>query len=377
MTTAGVTESNRAIERLLDERIGTLERGLDADVLTYMGPIAIHTDVLVRDASEHLDSLGQREARREKLAFLLETGGRYVETAERIANTLRSRYKEVHFFVPNFAMSAGTVLVMSGDAIWMNYFSILGPIDPQVLRPESNNFIPATGYLIQYERLMEKSAKGRLSTAELAYLIEKFDPGDLYAYEQQRELSVSLLKQWLVRYKFKNWTTTETRKEPVTNQLKEQRAEAIARALNDPERWHSHSRGIGMDRLRDELKLVIEDFDKDPGVRDALKGYYGLLQRLRSTAWSPGRGSYAYVVSAGNLMEGDMAQEHDRTKLIEANPLVDADQLREASEALEALRRTGLSLSKGAQFSIESPFKRRLAPADEDEASAAVRLTRH
>ena len=124
---------------------------------------------------------------------------------------------------------------------------------------------------------MEKSAKGRLSTAELAYLIEKFDPGDLYAYEQQRELSVSLLKQWLVRYKFKNWTTTETRKEPVTNQLKEQRAEAIARALNDPERWHSHSRGIGMDRLRDELKLVIEDFDKDPGVRDALKGYYGLL----------------------------------------------------------------------------------------------------
>ena len=277
MTTDGVTESNRAIERLLDERIGTLERVLDADVLTYMGPIAIHTDVLVRDASEHLDSLGQREARREKLAFLLETGGRYVETAERIANTLRSRYKEVHFFVPNFAMSAGTVLVMSGDAIWMNYFSILGPIDPQVLRPESNNFIPATGYLIQYERLMEKSAKGRLSTAELAYLIEKFDPGDLYAYEQQRELSVSLLKQWLVRYKFKNWTTTETRKEPVTNELKEQRAEAIARALNDPERWHSHSRGIGMERLRDELKLVIEDFDKDPDVRDALKGYYGLL----------------------------------------------------------------------------------------------------
>ena len=76
-------------------------------------------------------------------------------------------------------------------------------------------------------------------------------------------------------------------------------------------------------------------------------------------------------------MEGDMAQGHDRTKLIEANPLVDADQLREASEALEALRRTGLPLSKGAQFSIESPFKRRLAPADDDKAPAAVRLTRH
>jgi hypothetical protein len=271
LNAAALTDSNRAIEKLLDERLEKLEEVLNADVLTYVGPIAFEADVLVRDASE------SRTDRRPKLAFILETHGGYVETTERIANTLRNAYDEVDFFVLNFAMSAGTVLVMSGDAIWMNYFSILGPIDPQVLRPESNNFIPATGYLIQYERLMEKSAKGRLSTAELAYLIEKFDPGDLYAYEQQRELSVSLLKQWLVRYKFKNWTTTETRKEPVTNQLKEQRAEAIARALNDPERWHSHSRGIGMDRLRDELKLVIEDFDKDPGVRDALKGYYGLL----------------------------------------------------------------------------------------------------
>ncbi|MYD93650.1 MAG: serine dehydrogenasease [Chloroflexi bacterium] len=266
-----ITDSNRAIEQLLGERLQRLEQVLCADVLTYVGPIAFGADTVVRDACE------RRTNRRQKLAFILETHGGYVETTERIANTLRNAYEEVDFFVPNFAMSAGTVLVMSGDAIWMNYFSTLGPIDPQVLRPESDHLTPATGYLVQYERLVEKSRNGQLSTAELAYLIEKFDPADLYAYEQERELSVSLLKQWLVRYKFKNWKKTETRGKCVTDAMKEERAEEIARSLNNPERWHSHSRGINMEKLREELKLVIEDFDAKCDVRDALKRYYELL----------------------------------------------------------------------------------------------------
>src|SRR5579863_7668178 len=102
-------------------------------------------------------------------------------------------------------MSAGTVLVMSGDAIHMDYYSLLGPIDPQLERAGSADLVPALGYLVQFERLIEKSRKGKLTTAELTFLVEKFDPAELYSYEQARELSIALLKEWLVRYKFKNW----------------------------------------------------------------------------------------------------------------------------------------------------------------------------
>src|SRR5262249_54350232 len=112
----------------------------------------------IRKAVEHRVKMKPRNRR---IAVILQTGGGYIETAERMANIFRKHYSWVSFIVPNYAMSAGTVLVMSGDEIWMNYFSTLGPIDPQIERRDGREgFIPATGYLEKYKELIEKS-KGR------------------------------------------------------------------------------------------------------------------------------------------------------------------------------------------------------------------------
>lgn len=80
-------------------------------------------------------------------------------------------------------MSAGTILVMSGDSIYMNYASMLGPIDPQI-QNSSGNWVPALGYLEQHDRLVEKSEEGTMTSAELSYMIEDFDPAERYQYEQ-------------------------------------------------------------------------------------------------------------------------------------------------------------------------------------------------
>jgi hypothetical protein len=125
-------------------------------------------------------------------------------------------------------MSAGSVLVMSGDAIHMDYYSVIGPIDPQVERPDGK-MIPALGYLEKYKELIDKSQNGTLTTAEMTFLISKFDPAELYSYELAKELSNSLLKEWLVRYKFKNWKTTKTHKRKVTREMKVARAAEIRR----------------------------------------------------------------------------------------------------------------------------------------------------
>ena len=208
--------------------------------------------------------------------MVLQTDGGYVEVVERIVKILRNHYPHVSFIVPNYAFSAGTVLVMSGDVIRMDYYSVLGPIDPQIqLR---GRWIPAIGYLEKYDELIEKSNQGTLSSAELTFLVEKFDPAELFRYDQERELSKALLKEWLVKYKFKDWgPLTETRKIPVTPQLKEQRAEEIAEQLNDPKVWHSHGRGISMQVLIGKLNLKIDDFSADIGVNDAVPAYERLL----------------------------------------------------------------------------------------------------
>lgn len=103
--------ANSIIEETLNNCLAELEKNLKADVLAYIGPIMDGVDSEIRDALEF------RTDKKNKLVVILETGGGYIEVAERIANTFRKHYEDcVEFIVPNFAMSAGTVLVMSGDA---------------------------------------------------------------------------------------------------------------------------------------------------------------------------------------------------------------------------------------------------------------------
>jgi hypothetical protein len=267
---AAERDASKIVQEQLDARLLALQGAAKADVLAYIGPLYAHAADEIKDAVEAIDS------KQDKLLVVLETPGGYMDVAERVARVCRHHYNEVDFLVPNFAMSAGTVLVMAGDEIYMDYASVLGPIDPQI--EKGDQLVPALGYLVQYERLVEKSALGTLTTVEASYLIENFDAAELYRYEQERALSIALLEDWLVRYKFKNWTKTETRGLKVTAQMRKDRAKDIAEALNDTDRWHSHSRGIPLEVLRNDLKLQIEDFGTTAQLRVAVHDYYRLLK---------------------------------------------------------------------------------------------------
>lgn len=262
--------ADRFVIERLDHQLRALERILEADVLTLCGLILGGMDGIVRDELEALTD------RKPKLVVIVETDGGYIEVVERIVAVLRHHYGQVDFVVPDRAMSAGTVLVMSGDAIHMDYHSVLGPIDPQV-QQQDGKMIPARGYLAKYDQLIEKSREGTLTTAELAFLMQKFDPAELYYYEQALELSVTLLEKWLAEYKFKDWTETETQKRPVTPEMKQKRAWEITQELNKTEHWRSHGRGISMQALREELKLKIDDLGGNEKLRVGIRNYYGLL----------------------------------------------------------------------------------------------------
>ena len=168
-------EANALVASKLNEALVELENNLDADVLTFSGYIYYRADLFIRDAVEHRK---QQKPKRNNLAFFLETDGGYIEIAKHIAHILRAHYKRVEFYVPSAAMSAGTVLVMSGDAIHMDYYSVLGPIDPQ-LPTVGGGSVPAVGYLKKYQELMDKANSGGLNTAEMTYLVSKFNPAEL------------------------------------------------------------------------------------------------------------------------------------------------------------------------------------------------------
>ena len=264
--------------RPVDDHVkGQLTRHLDdigatlqADVVAIVSPIVPGLELRLRHAIETLP------CKRRSVAVILDTPGGVVEVVERMVTALRSVYEEVTVIVPDRAMSAGTIFALSADRIMMDHLSCLGPIDPQIER--DGKLVPALSYLNQFERLNRKAQDGALTTAEYA-LLNKLDLGELYQFEQARELSIDLLIKWLSQYKFKNWNATETRQLNVTEEMKIDRAREIAALLNDPEKWHSHGRAIDMNTLRgEEVKLKIDSFEDDPELYEQIRDYFELLK---------------------------------------------------------------------------------------------------
>jgi len=267
---ASFTSANAAVTSMLKERATALEDILGADVLFYRGPLYRPCDGMIRNAIE------ARTPKKGKLVFLLETDGGSLEVVVRIVETVRHHYPEyVEFIIPDFAYSAGTVLALSGNEIYMDYFSVLGPTDPQ--DEVEGRPIPVLGYLESYDELMEKAnMPDGVCSAELAIILQ-FDQARLRMYRHSRDMATDLLKDWLPKYKFKHWNETETHKESVTPEKKEQRATEIAEKLSATKKWRSHGRGISRAVLEEDVDLKIKDFGEDEKLRAAIRSYNDLL----------------------------------------------------------------------------------------------------
>ena len=228
-----------------------------------------------------IEQLNKGKKKNDSLYIILTTQGGNARAVERCVNIVRNHYSEVNFIIPDYAYSAGTIFCLSGDNIHMDYFSVLGPIDPQVQNKEGK-WVPALGYLDKVNELLEKAKNNSLTQAEFL-ILKDFDLAELRAYEQAKELTIALLKKWLVKYKFKNWikhsTTPMLLNKAVTDEEKEKRAEEIADELGNNKTWKSHSRPINMETLVNDpkLRLKIEDFGKIPERKRMIREYYILL----------------------------------------------------------------------------------------------------
>lgn len=250
-----------------------LEAALDADVVFFSGVI----EPSIFDTFREYISDVKAKSKKPAIAVFLRTPGGSVETTERLVSVLRHHYNLVYFVVPDIALSAGTILCMSGDKIFMDYSSSLGPIDPQIFSDEAGRFIPALGYLDKVNEIVEK----RDIKPGDVILLKSIDLGTLALFEQARELSVDLLKEWLVTYKFKDWTKHRTTNPgaAVEEDEKIARATDIAKELSNNKRWRSHGRHLNIEKLR-KLGIEIDDYTNNPKLTKLIREFHELLVKF-------------------------------------------------------------------------------------------------
>ncbi|HNX58178.1 MAG TPA: serine dehydrogenasease, partial [Spirochaetota bacterium] len=122
-----------SIKDILNQKLSELEKHFNSDFLYYYGPILDGSEINVLRIIEEMADDPQKK---DRLYIMLTTPGGSAIAVERYVNIIRKHYQEVNFIIPDYAYSAGTIFCMSGDNILMDYYSVLGPIDPQVQNKE-------------------------------------------------------------------------------------------------------------------------------------------------------------------------------------------------------------------------------------------------
>ncbi len=266
-----VNPIDETARNLIIKKLRDLENHLNADVIVYFGEIFDSAEDQMKKVVEDLQS---ESAPKTTCYIMLTTPGGSLNPVNRMVTILRHFYSEVNFIVPNFAYSAGTIFCMSGDNIYMNYYSALGPVDPQV-QNRDGKLVAALGYLDKINDLLTKAQNNSISQAEFL-ILKDFDLAELRAYEQAKELAIDLIQKWLVKYKFKDWIV-HSNGTNVTLEEKKQRAYEIADKLSNNNIWKSHGRAINLEELR-EMNLKIIDYGEDKELSGKIDSYYSIMK---------------------------------------------------------------------------------------------------
>lgn len=188
----------------------------------------------------------------DNLDVLIQSPGGQAEATERIVQLLRSRFKNIRFLVPHSAYSAATLLAMSGNCIYMDDRSTLGPIDPQL------SGIP-TRAILQGFNEVKKILKKEGPEALPAYLplIQKYDIHIFEICKNAEKLSKELAEEWLRKYMFTG------------DGQGKRKAKKIVKFFSDHGLHKSHSRTVGIQKALD-LNLNILDGRQNKVLRDKL-----------------------------------------------------------------------------------------------------------
>ena len=221
-----------------------------------------------------------RDNNSNKLSFYIETPGGEAETAEEIALLLRKKYKYIEFIIVGECKSAGTILTMCGDEIFLNDTGSLGPIDAQI--QTGKYFGSAHDYMKWIEEKIDEINKiGKLNAID-SIIISQITPEEIIGVKNSLLYGEELVIDFLKNYKFKNWKVTETTNTIVDDSLKEKRAKEIASKLSNHSLWKSHSRPLKIDTLRNELNLKVENLHEIPDICEIIERIQIILRLIFS-----------------------------------------------------------------------------------------------
>ncbi len=205
--------------------------------------------------------------REEGLDLILHTPGGDMATTESLVDYLRAMFgSDIRAFIPQIAMSGGTMIALACDTIVMGKHSNLGPIDPQL------GTMPAHGLKEEFERA-EKEIRQQGQGAAMLWqpILAKYPPTLIGEARKVIKWSEKMTRQWLETGMFKDETDPAEQKKKI---------DKVINGLTDSALTLSHRRHISVQEALD-LGLRVEALEDDQNLQDdVLAVHHATMQTL-------------------------------------------------------------------------------------------------
>ena len=185
------------------------------------------------------------------LDLILHTPGGGIESTEKIVEYLRSSFKNnIEVFVPQIAMSAGTMIACSSKLIHMGKHSSLGAIDPQI------GGLPAYSIRQTFKAAIEDAKKKPEYSGIWSILFQKYDPSLIIHADKAIAFTNELVKRWIQTSGM------------FSDEEKNKKAEEIVKKLGEDMNKDSfHDRHIGIQKCK-EIGLIVQELEADQTLQD-------------------------------------------------------------------------------------------------------------
>ena len=180
------------------------------------------------------------------LDLILHTPGGGIAATESIVFYLKKMFgNDIRVFVPQMAMSAGTMISLASKEIVMGKQSNLGPIDPQY------GGMSCAGIIEEFETAMEDVARDPKTANIWGRIIGKYHPTFVGDCKKAIDWADSIVNQWLKDNMFSEFSD------------KGKKAAKVLNTLSSHNKTYSHSRHIHIDELKAlGIKIVeLENLD--------------------------------------------------------------------------------------------------------------------
>lgn len=166
------------------------------------------------------------------LDLILHTPGGAIAAAESIVCYLKSLFgTDIRVFVPQIAMSAGTMISLASKEIIMGKQSNLGPIDPQF------GGMSCAGIIEEFQEALDAVVKEPKSAAAWGPIISKYHPTFIGDCKKAIDWADSIVTKWLEDNMFSGEAKPSSK------------AKAVVKQLSSHNATYSHSRHIHIEEL--------------------------------------------------------------------------------------------------------------------------------